>query len=95
MSTATLFRDRPAAPVEPAVTAVRPVGARFPRIWYVPPNDPPTYRTEPLRIFPTGCRFPRRTLADDRAYRADTATVVPARPLPLPIGARFPRRSAT
>ena len=76
-----------------------PVGARFPRSWPDPTSSPeemtvvqPALRV--ARVFPVGCRFPRRSMADAMAYLATVVPTTPpsARLRVLPVGARFPRR---
>jgi hypothetical protein len=84
----------PASPSAPA-TALRGlgvVGARFPRSWAEPQVLPPRKPATTARVFPTGCRFIRRTAADQQAYLATVVATSPVRPLSAPVGARFPRR---
>jgi hypothetical protein len=77
-----------------AALAFRPVGARFPRVWYVPAADRPAQRAEQVRVFPRGARFPRLTAAEEQAYLAAPAhTSGPDLPIGRPVGARFPRWS--
>ena len=94
----TVSADHPSSPVVAIPPQRRmPVGARFHHTWPVldvdwdtPVSRPERYRAS---VFPAGCRFPRRTVADVLTYLA----AVPAAPsanrasMP-PVGARFPRR---
>jgi hypothetical protein len=102
MTTSSLVLDRPStlAPTaihnSPSAPATAPrrlgvIGARFPRSWAEPQVLGPRPPTTPARVFPTGCRFRRRTAADQQAYRATVVPASPVRPLPTPVGARFPR----
>ena len=97
MSTSTLVLDdpsrRPAAAGQPA-TAGAPrattVGP-FPSGWYLPPAGSPAQPAEWMRGFPMGCRFPRRTITEEQAYRAVPASTVTPAAHPRLVGARFPR----
>jgi hypothetical protein len=102
MTASSLVLDRPSAqaptaiPASPSAPATAPpglgvVGARFPRSWAEPQVLGPRPPTTPARVFPTGCRFLRRTAADKQAYLAIVVPTSPVRPLPAPVGARFPR----
>ena len=103
MAKARLVLDRRNTPAQTAIPtsdqgpAAAPrglgvVGARFPRAWSTPQVLPPLQSTTPARVFPTGCRFLRHTIADQQAYLAAAVpTAAPIRPLAPPVGARFPR----
>jgi hypothetical protein len=102
MTASSLVLDRPSILASTAIptstsapaTALRGlgvVGARFPRSWAEPQVLPPRQPATTPRLFPTGCRFLRRTAADQQAYRATAVPTSPVRPLSAPVGARFPR----
>jgi hypothetical protein len=103
MAAASLVLDPRNAPAQTAIPtsdqgpAAAPcglgvVGARFPRSWATPQVVlPPLQYTTPARVFPTGCRFLRRTIADQLTYLAAAVPAAPIRPLAPPVGARFPR----
>ena len=78
-----------------------PIGARYPRTWPVAdgaslaPTTTAAAATGRMGIvFPTGCRFPRRSAADIEAYLAAASPITPHPPRlrESPVGARFPRR---
>jgi hypothetical protein len=103
MTAASLVLDPRNAPAQtaiptsdqgPAAAAPRGlgvVGAPFPRAWSTPQVLPPLQSTTPAGVFSTGCRFLRRTIADQQAYLAAAVPTAPIRPLAPPVGARFPR----
>ena len=104
MSASNLVLDRPSTPALTAipistsgpVTAPRGlgvVGARFPRAWAEPQVLTPLPPASTVRVFPTGCRFLRRSVADQQAYLVTAAATLPVRPLAAPVGARFPRKA--
>ena len=96
MYASSLILDLPTSsgptPSRTSATTIRPVGARFPRVWFVPEAGQELHSTEPVRIFPIGCRFLRRSFAETLAHRETAEPVTTARPLSPPVGARFPRR---
>lgn len=102
--TTTVSDSRPPSPVVVAIPRQRrmPVGARFPRTWpeITIVEAVPVAGTEPrpASVFPAGCRFPRRTAADVRAYLAAApflAVSVADHTSRPPVGARFPLPPAT
>jgi hypothetical protein len=102
MAAARLVLDPRNAPAQTAIPAsdqgpaaascgLGVVGARFPRAWSTPQVLPPLQSTTPARVFPTGCRFLRRTITDQLTYLAAAVPTAPIRPFAPPVGARFPR----
>ena len=84
MTASSLILDRPSTPAPTAIPTSTPapattarglgvVGARFPRAWAEPQVLTPLPPATTARVFPTGCRFLRRSVADQQAYPATAA----------------------
>ena len=102
MHPTTLVAVTVIAPTGDAARRSLPIGARYPRTWPVADGNASLAPTTTAAaatgrmgiVFPTGCRFPRRSAADIEAYLAAASPAVPHPPRlrESPVGARFPRR---